>query len=555
MSNKQEIQPSWYRLFLSIAKACMAVLFLSNLLFAQIIIEDDTEDEQTEESSFRIFDYLSGEIVFSSTTGGVDRNLLVSSLGIEFGFFDDIMKFELQARATETELTITQELTDSGIEAIARGDIDPLPETRMVTITTTADPELEYSLSFSPGSLFTARTGFFTPDLGQFGFLSPVAILLPISTENTGFSFEKGGLFVPQNNVNIQFFPLANLEVSFYSAIGDLSLDTTTEEFINADINQGFSSSNTGEIRELVAPDPNQFFRIVWQPQWGAIGITAFSGVSTFSHITTDRIECWILTSPNSQEGQTKCPTDESEITDDDLISFQRDYAGDGTFAAKEALGFEIAYNFGRRTIIFEAVQSSFRATLGSIDEDYGLFGRERSEIFQQSDIGNHGAAIAYYNWFETGGLMNTESDDLVWSLGYESQSKDGTSHLQLQIIGVEQSASDKSTAPMTWQLLDQEDNPTFSSGSVFPSFLYTNEYSIFGARNVFVAGLGFFASYVGIFANNIVEINDNFSFLIGISGIQNFADLQLADEADEEYYSFSTDFQPGISAGLVLSF
>ena len=394
--------------------------------------------------------------------------------------------------------------------------------------------------------------------LGQFIFLSPVHLLLPISSEQS-FGFSKVDSRVPQLLLDVNFYPIERLQVQFATML-ETRLDSAQEEYFNLrySLEEYFSTSvGAAPLEPEPGYDPRldaearfaeqdqQLFRVLYRPSWGAIGATVWEGGLHFSILENLRIEC--------KQANCERPTPDLGL---DNGAF-RQVAAPG-LADAEAIAFEIAFNTGNWTLIAEWVQ--LQTTIG-FEARYDIV--ERSSLYRpyMEDKVSIADQVLRDLVELNGGRTWLDATYNLIAVGADGRNQDGSWVYNLELfilstdIGDGVDLLDTLTPNVNQFNINWRENvDTIFTDVVFPSFHIAKNHTVFSRPASWGVALGFFFQFAGVLSYYNVDVTDNVSFQLGLEFLQRISENNAADDAEEDY-ELASEMGMGFTAALRIRF
>ncbi len=202
--------------------------------------------------SVREYVFLSAG-AFVTPTGQNKRHLLLASGG--FDYSRDNLQIYLEGRVWKQEVSFEQK------KIRGSGKRDREVDTDEVELS-------EGYVSFSPFPQLNVKAGRRNVVWGQFDIFSPVYFTLPFRTQNIGTNFSKVNFGLPQNNVQVSFYPHERVEIQGYFFWKTI-VDPLLADFVRQE----------HSIKRKDLQDHNQYAgRIIVYPNWGTVAVTYFNG-------------------------------------------------------------------------------------------------------------------------------------------------------------------------------------------------------------------------------------------------------------------------------------
>ena len=552
-----------------------------------------------------LLDNLDLEVVGLFTSGDVERQ----AQKVQLGWRQDFGRgsFVVAANQEQRETTLSAQLKDWARDQCTPGhfayDSGLSAED--------CEPEREFSIEDDPGFqldelylnlqlLDSVELGLGQTSVGwgQFLLISPVNFLLPQSL-GADIGLSRSTLQHAQPHLSLKWAPTRSLVVEAYhfsEVRPDRLVATIDAEQYNGEKTSG-PNITADEVYDSLTDKSQNALRLLWQPSWGAVGITWLDGVTHFNTYRPERITRHQIARPDGSRHAYKiCPLQNAvnsacaggERLDESVSNI-------GQLAAASAIGVELSLVLGggfsliAEMVRIESEQRPFSlqtgrrvleqcpapAPPGSLPQGVELpicydapflSTGEHNPNFLQNDLS--GRSILYLNEgllgcydFARGRLVGASRAEF-------NQCRDRTRHnantagmagwnvadeiLTLASIGIEKLSSADTGWSYSLQLIlfqQQYDMDNFdelnalweSTGNeavgqlqALPGFYALNNHRFMGMDGSMVFGMGFFASFAGVSALWNLDVSEHFSLQLGLEALTRVSDEQRLDSEGE---------------------
>ena len=398
----------------------------------------------------------------------------------------------------------------------------------------------ELYLNYTPLDTVSVTAGYNRLTLGQFAFVSPIHMLLPINSEQQ-LGFSKVDTRVPQPLLQVDFYPIERLQVQAV-VIPQSKLDPAQEEYFDTsyrgiggdynpvdqlDLNWRDDYDDSQDATEVFAGHQQTLFRALYSPSWGTVGVTAWTGGLHFFIIDNLQIFCG--------DGSRHYCEDPMDSSGSSPYGYYAEAAPD--LAESDAFAIEIAYNAGNWTYIAELVQVQTRSEFSIFTPSASLLRGDEEEM---RDAQSFFKTLAEMNQGRTWFDLNYT----LLAVGADGRSADGSWTYNLEIFNIATDLKEGDDLLSALGSLPNAFNENWETDQrgqyddlLFPSFHISKRHtSILGRQADFGVALGFFFQFGGIFSYYNLEINDNFNVQLGLEFIERISENDAATDDNRDY-------------------
>lgn len=538
-----------------------------------IIDEDDGqgdiifEDDGAGGGQTNILEYLDIQgLIGGSSSSSLTRNFSYIRLGARYswenlGIFDSISVFG-NVLATDVSANATLALTNFAMSDQQLCQNDPIflitSPVRCADLDGLA-PELRYTVEIKDSQLDEFFVNFGVSDQlsiiagknrltwGQFAFLSPVHLLLPINTE-TQLGFSKVDSRLPQQMVIVDYYPTERLQLQL-SAVLTSDIDPAVEKYFEIAFRDEIASDplrrfapgydGTADAQDIFAEHTQMAFRAIYTPNWGAYGVTMWEGPLHFF--------------VNENLALPTCITADSFNCDPGTNFFSN---AAPNLPLSEAVAFEIAYNIGNWTLIAEisSLDSTSDLDLERVLEAAGTAGTF-SNSQRAQDARNLLSTLVRVNR----GLGTYDSSFVLAAIGADGTSPSGKWTYNLELFMYSPGGGGNVLDAL--RPLPKSFDPNYDRNqeedleqATFPTFHISRAGTVSGRPATWGVGLGFFLHYGGLFTYYNVEVTENLSIQGGIEALERTSENDSAQD-DNPNYGLSDSSAPALSFALQMRF
>ena len=525
-------------------------------------------DPESTSSDFNLFDYFDINATVGLSFGSsVDRQFYALRIGGKYNVGGLSMAGNLLVSSLNADIDL--ELTVDGQKEKSRCANEPayrlenaedcadwLATADRINYRFEAGASLvdELYLTWVPLDAVSLTLGQNRLTLGQFAFISPIQLLLPINSEGQ-IGLSKVDSQIPQLLLDLSFYPIERLQLQFVNLF-QTRVDIAQEEYFDRQYRDSYFDTDLDPLpgyevaldsRERFASKDQSIFRILYRPDWGAVGLTSWRGplhssIIDYYRVGCDTVEC---APAGMQCGPTTCSVFED---------FRLEAGPDLPDA--EALSFEIAVHSGNWTLIGEYVRVQTQ-------NDINI----HSEIIpgiKACPIGKCESAFQLHNFLNDLVRMNAGHTwfDVTYHLaavGADGRNDAGTWFYNLELLALSADLGEAQTLishlgsridifDPTWT----QDTLANYSDLVFPTFHIGNRHTAFGRQANWGLALGYFLQFGGLLSYYNFELTENFSLQFGLEVLERQAEGDAARE-DRANYSLIESHSIGLSVAARL--
>ena len=401
----------------------------------------------------------------------------------------------------------------------------------------------ELYLNYSPLDTVSLTAGYNRLTLGQFAFVSPIHLLVPINSEQQ-IGFSKVDTRVPQPLLQVDFYPIERLQLQAV-LIPQSKLDPAQEEYFDSSY-RGIGSSynpvaqldlrwrgdydDSQDATEVFAGHQQTLFRALYSPSWGSVGVTAWTGGLHFFIIDNLQIFC-------GDGSQHYCEDAVDSMGGDGSNPYGYYAEAAPDLAESDAFALEIAYNVGNWTYIAELVQVQTRSEFSIFNPSASILRGDEEEM---RDAQSFFKTLAELNQGRTWFDLNYT----LLAVGADGRSSDGSWTYNLEVFNIatdlkegDDLLSALGSLPNSFNESWENDQRGKYDDLFFPSFHISKRHtSILGRQADFGVALGFFFQFGGIFSYYNLEVNDNFNVQLALEFIERISENDAATDDNRDY-------------------
>ena len=272
----------------------LAAVLAAGVLAASAWAQPPPPPPSPDEGGFNVWDHLDLELVGLYSGGGAitrEAFKLEATWNQRFGRHSLTVAAEFEDKTTSIEAELESQYDYEcdpdyperrALYGLDDGDCDP---TRTLELDSEGSAVLS-ELYFNWVALDNLEVGVGISPIGwgQFLLISPINFMLPQSL-GADLGLSRGTLQSPQPHVSVRWAPTDRLEVEAYY-FNSVAVDPTIVAVDLAEFNSALPSGleyPLDEAYDFITDKTQTALRLVYRPDWGAVGVTYLDGVSHFS--------------------------------------------------------------------------------------------------------------------------------------------------------------------------------------------------------------------------------------------------------------------------------
>ncbi|MGI9346172.1 MAG: hypothetical protein ACR2PW_07910 [Gammaproteobacteria bacterium] len=552
--------------------------------------DSDADESDSDADDFNIFEYLNIQALVGFSSGSsLSREFSVLRVGgqYETGIVSLYGNFLASALTSDLDLELTSFVRNRKEQCLIlpRDSASRQPVQELLWDNNNCDDNIdaadtrvyefkagrseidELYATFTFTDSLSLTTGLTKLVLGQFSFVSPVHMLLPLNSEQQ-IGFSKVGSRVPQFSVELNYYPIDRLQVQL-AIMPETRLDAAQEELYAVSYRDDYFGGSGGGLTinpavgydagadagAVFADSEQQLIRLVYRPSWGAVGFTMYSG--GFSHFIVEFLQA-------DCDVQVYCGNSYTltDLQDTDHTGLGHSLTSAPRLADLDAVAFEIAYTAGNWNLIAEYARFSTEADI-PVDGAFHALNNCSSQASSLSDCRTQGEALNFVQILSAlnGGRGYLDVTYDVIAIGAEGRSSSGSWNYSFELFNITTTLDDPNglldslrAAPNSFDenwgsSLDDQFSDLF-----FPVFSINNSHTLLGRPANWGVGLGFFFQFGGIFSYYTVNVTDNVAVQLGFESIERVSESNTADN-DNEQYDLANQMSTGLSLAVEVRF